>query len=934
MSSLLATKLHRPSLPPKYVQRPLLMQRLDEGLEADRRVMLVSAPAGFGKTTCVSEWVEKLDMAVTWLSLDDVDDDPGRFFSYLVAALQKVDEYLCLEIEAVLRAGQLPPSEIILSTLINEILDLKSPFLLVIDDFQIIQDDTILQVLTGLVDNLPLPFHLLILTREDPSLPLARLRANNQLTEIRAGDLRFTNPEAYQFLNEVMKLSLSQADITALEERTEGWIVGLHLAGLSVSGRANPSNFIANLSGSHRFILSYLTEEVLNRQPADIQEFLLQTSILERLNGDLCDSITGREDSQVLLERLLNANLFLIPLDDEGHWYRYHQLFGDLLRDRQYTHSGIQTKKLHQRACQWFVQNGMVSEGIQHALDAEDYDTAVHLIESHGMDMLMQWHLKTVEGWMRAIPPEWCAQSPSANLAFAWTHLMRANHTQAFPYLQRLGEIFTDPQVAESIQEEDPTLEAKWLALQSMLLNAQGKSTESVHLCNRALEIAPEDDPSTSLRTSTQVNSMIYLGLANAYQQLDDYDHAVDAFQKLIQLGQTAGNSVSELLGISGLALLALQHGQYHFAFDLVTQGINRIERTGSLPPISTAVYGELAVIHYQWHQLDQAHHYFQRAIQVSKLSGYSDAELFYGVIISRLHQIQGNLEAATQEIQKTVDLMQVEAAAAVQEEVIAQQVRIYLAQSELAKAEMTLKGQGFSFEEIFSYPDPESAHTVPMFSRDRVSRSVWTLYLSALRILLYRAKTYQELTNLKPGLELADFLIEGALKNQYIPFTIEALLLRAQMHAELGNDSSSQLDYALALELGEPEGLISIFVEEGPPIAKALTNLLDQDQPKTDPLVISIRKPYIQKILDAFPTVESLMEVRNEQSDQIEPLTDRELDVLRLMAQGQKYEEIADNLYISLNTVRSHVKAIYGKLGVNNRTKAIDQAHKLQLIS
>ncbi len=913
MSSLLATKLHRPSVPAKRVQRPQLIQRLNDGLEAGRNLTLVSAPAGFGKTTCIGEWLNGLDWPVTWLSLDPSDDDPGRFFTYLVATLQKVDANLGREIEGVLRSGQLPPSDVISTTLINDMLELEGRFLLVLDDFHVIQDRFILHVLEELVvnllqANLPQPLHLVLLTREDPALPLARLRANNQMTEIRAGDLRFTGEEADCFLNEVMSLSLSQADIAVLAERTEGWIVGLQLAGLSVRNRANPSSFIATLSGSHRYILSYLTEQVLSQQPEAIQQFLLQTSILDRLSGDLCNAVTGRADSHSLLERLYSANLFLIPLDDEQHWYRYHQLFSDLLRDRQDTLQKEKVAELHQRASRWYARAGMVSEAIQHAVAGKDYATAVHWIESHAMDMLMQWHVKTVDGWMQSIPPEWCAQSPRANLAFAWMHLMRGNPAQAFPYLERLEAMFAaNPQTGQ----EDPTLEAKWLALQAMLLNAQGKPAESLYLCNRALEIAPQED--------NQVCSMICLGLANAYRQMDDYDHALDAFQMIIQHGRAAGNSVYELIGISGLALMAIQHGQLHFAFEITSRGIEQVERSGSLPPISTGVYGELGVIHYQWHQLEQAHRYFRRAIQVSALSGYSDAELYYGVILSRLFQMEGNLEAAAREIQKAVDLMQVNAPAAVREEVISQQVRIHLAQARLAAAEAALKGQGFSFQDRFSFPDLTPGRNL--------TRPAGILYISALRILLYRARVKRELENLKPGIELADHLIAEVLQSQYIPYALELLLLRAQMHAVLGDNQTSRADYVQALELAEPERFISIFVEEGALVAEALASLLEQDR------LGAIQPGYLKNILAAFAGAPPPGAPSSKQSNLIEPLTDRELDVLRWMVEGLKYDEIADKLFISLNTVRSHVKAIYGKLGVNNRAKAIEAAHQLQML-
>jgi LuxR family maltose regulon positive regulatory protein len=925
MTILLATKLHQPSPPAKRVLRPQLIQRLDEGLAAGRQITLVSAPAGFGKTTCVSEWLQTLDdWPVAWLSLDPADDDPGRFFTYLVAVLQKVDQNLGVEIAGILNAGQLPPAEILSTTLINDILDLNQRFLLVLDDFQVIQDAIILQIIEALVDNLPDVLYLVLLTREDPSLPLARLRANNQLAEIRAADLRFSPSEAKQFFNQVIGLTLSSQDVNNLVQRTEGWVAGLHLAGLSMRNRTDPSSFIANLSGRQRFILNYLVEEVLSRQPQQIQEFLLQTSILDKLSGDLCNQVTGRTDSHVLLERLFNANLFLIPLDEEGLWYRYHQLFVDLLRDRQERLMEADSAELHRRASHWYAGNGRISEAIQHALAARDYGVAVQWIEKHAMDMLMQWHVKTVEGWMQSIPADWVAQSPRANLSFAWMHLMRANHEQAFPYLERLQTLFADPQLRDQIAREDPELEAKWLALQAMLLNAQGKPLESLNLGQRALEIAPAED--------SQTLGMIYPTLANAYQQVNEYENALEAFQALIQLGQREANSVLELVGVSGLALLALQHGQYHFAFEIVSQVLERVERTRSMPPISTALFGELAVIHYQWHQLEQAHGYFQRAIQVSTLSGYSDAELFYGVILSRLFQIQGDLETAVEKIQKAVDLMHVQAPATVRDEVIAQQIRICLAQDDLPAAERILAGAGFSLQEAIASADLDSAHHAPMLSGEKALESAWTLYVSALRILLYRAQKYGELAQVKTSIELASRLIDSALRHDYLPLVLEMLLLRAQMQAVLDDRPASQADYIQALELGQPEEFISIFLEEGPPVASALAHLLEQDR------LGKVNPTYVRKILAAFPEDRQSGPAPDDKvtvikDELVEPLSKRELEVLHLIREGLSNQEIAERLVVTLHTVKKHSSNIYAKLGVSSRTQAIARARQLKLI-
>jgi LuxR family maltose regulon positive regulatory protein len=926
MSGLLATKLRPPSIPSKRVQRPHIIQRLNEGLELNRQVTLVSAPAGFGKTTCVAEWVNtSVHWPVSWLSLDASDDDPGRFITYFIAALQKVDANLGQEIEGVLHSGQLPPSEIISTTLINDILAFRGRFLLVLDDLHVIQDSFIFQVFEQLIANFPHPLHLVLITREDPPLPLARLRANNQVTEIRARDLCFTHGDIDRFLNKVMGLSLSQADIAALEDKTEGWIVGLQLAGLSVRDREDPSGFIATLSGSHRFILDYLTEQVLSQQPEEIREFLLQTSILDKLTGDLCNAVTGRRDSQVLLERLFNTNLFLIPLDDERRWYRYHHLFGDLLRNLQRMHQKEKTTELHQRASHWYAQADMVSEAIQHALDGEDYEMALDLLERHATEMIMQGFVKTVEGWARAIPDEKALQSPKTNLAFTWMHILRGDYAQATAYLERLRTTLKGYPSARQAGGDRDSLKAEWLAMQSLILYRQGKATECRAMAAEALEIAPEQD--------RRVRSLGYYALASAYMLMEDYSQAVAAYRMSIQHGQAGKNPMAEMMSTVGLTGMALEHGQLNLAFEIASQAVNRIERSGVRPPISAVVYAALGDAHYQWHQLEEARGHLLRALRLSILGGANTVSIFCWMLLSRLSRIEGELEAAAGEIQKAADLMPVDAPEYVRQEVIAQQVGIYLPHNQRDAAEMALQGQGFSFRDRFSYPDLPPG--------EGISYSLGILYNSSLYVLLYRWRTGNDPTYLKTGIELADRLIARAFKGQQLLVALETFLLRAQMYTALGESQASQADYASALELAEPEGFIGVFVEHGEPVAKALAELNRREQ------LGSIQKGYVKRILEAFDgphppgdeqpaktsTTGSGPRVLIEPETLVEPLTDRELDVLRLMAGGLKYKEIAAKLFVSQNTVRFHVKAIYGKLNVNNRTRAIERARQLKVL-
>jgi LuxR family maltose regulon positive regulatory protein len=914
-TNLLLTKLNRPAAPFRQIPRPSLTERLMAGWEAGRRLTLVSAPAGFGKTTCVSVWLDQLREPAAWLSLDGGDDEPIRFFTYLIAALQQIDPNIGMEIEGILRAGQLPPAEITAASLVNGVLGLDGRFLLILDDFQVVQDATILQVLRTLVANLPRPLHLVLITREEPSLPLARLRANSQMTEIRAADLRFSGPETVAFLNETMGLSLGAGDIAALEERTEGWAAGLQLAGLSIRRRANPSAFIAELSGSHRHILSYLTEEVLNQQPPEIQRFLLQTSILDKLTGDLCDALTGGRDSRSLLERLYNDNLFLIPLDDEQRWYRYHQLFADLLRDRQRTVDPEGTRELHRRASGWYALQGLSSEAIQQAIDGEDYETAIALIETHYMDRLLGWHAKTVMGWMLALPAQLAAQSPKTNLAFAWMYLMSNDVAQAMVYIERLQRMFSGPAFAEA----DPALRAEWLALQAMLLNGQGQPDQSLAVAEEALAVVPEED--------AYVRSLIYSGLAAAYIQKNDGPRVEEAYRQLIQYGRLAGSLLSELMGTTGLGLFLMERGRLQEAFDLATQGLESVERSGTMPPISGAIFGELAAIYYDRFELEEAEAYLVRSAQVSKLSGYSDAEVFYHVVLSRLALIKGNLQTVVAEIDKALALMEIQAPTAVREEVIGQQVCVALAQDRVDRAQALLRGRGFAFHPDLIAP--------PFASGQALTRPTAVLYISALRILLYRARQTRDSDILDQAAHLADRLLAEARTSELLPTVIETLLIRAQLHGESGDNQAAQQDLKAALELGGPEGFVTVFLEAGQPVGDLLAGLLSDEK---------IDSAYVQQILAAFagnlltavpPETAVSPETDADRANEslIEPLSERELEILALIGDGYTNQEIAERLAITLHTVKKHSSNIYGKLGVRNRTQAVARARELRLL-
>ena len=915
---LLRTKLFVPKPSQPIVPRPHLVTLLNRSIQLP--LIVISAPAGFGKTTLVSEWIRSINLPTAWLSLDHADDDPSCFFSYLIAALQQVNKRIGREIEDVLQSGQLPPVPFITASLINDILAADTPFILVLDDFQEIQDLVIFEVLDTMLANPPKQLHLVLITREDPLLPLGRLRANNQMAEIRVSDLRFSEDEVDRFLNGIMGLALSEDDITALENRTEGWVAGIQLAAIAMCGRSDVSSFISRLRGSHRFILAYLTEEVLTRQPEEIQLFLLQTSIFDKLCGELCNVVTGKTNSSSLLEKSFHANLFLIPLDDEGRWYRYHHLFRDLLLSQQNRIPKNDMLELHRRASQWYEEAGMISESIEHALVVADYPHVVQLLEDHARPMIIQGYLKTVEAWMQAIPSEWQLHNPRANLAFALMHLLRGNYERVLPYLQQAGQAISD---LDTDTEESKPLQAEWLALQANLLNVQGKAEQGIDLANQALQRTGADD--------FYVKSLAYAALGGGYRLTSNYASAVEAYHLAIQNSRLSGNLSPEMQSVAGLMVMAIQHGHLHFAYQVGSQTLARLESEGAQSsPVAGIVYACLGSTCYEWNQLEKAFSFLSQAIHLSSLSGHTGVLIHSKTFLARVFQAQGDSQAAAHMIQEVVNLLLLGITAWLKPEVATNLVRIYLGQGNPVAAEKVLKQLDISITADFALSNPLDIPN-PLTNREGLN------YLLSLRFLLHQVREGQRESELRQGIDLAGGLVDSAMSAQLIAIALQALLLRVQMVAFQGDRQASLDSLLQAVELAEPEGYIRIFLDEGSAIAALLRLALRQHIRLSDRQV-----HFVQQILASSPAgnamtslgeVHSSLAVPDLEENLIEPLTYREMDVLRLMSEGLKYQEIAKRLFISLNTVRFYVKEIYSKLNANNRTRAIEAAHKHHLL-
>lgn len=895
---VLATKLHQPTPPSRGISRQRLVDRLNHGWEAGRPLTLVSAPAGFGKSTCISEWFSQLDAPVAWLSLDTADDDPARFLAYFVAALQKLDKTLGFELNSILETGQTLPTESIATILLDDILHLDRRLLLVLDDFQNIQERSILELLAMLITNLPSQLHLVIITREDPLIPLARLRANNQMTEIRAEDLRFTSSESEQFFLKTMGLALPEEDLRILENRIEGWVAGLQLVGLSIYGRENPSVFIANLSGTQRHILSYLTEEVLNHQTTELQNFLVETSVLDKLCGELCDAVTGRSDSGRLLDRMFAANLFLIPLDGEQHWYRYHHLFTDLLRSQQSRISKERIIQLHRNASQWFDGVGMAAEAIEQALAGQDFGKAVKLLEQHAMGFAMQGYVKTVDGWMQTIPPALHSQSPRAHLAFASVYLMSGNYAEVAKNLnQAEAALFQSPAEGESEISEAAALQSEWYAIQSNLLNVQGKPAESLAAAAKSLKLARPEQ--------FHILGIAYLGMGGAYRLTGEYPRLVEAYQKAIQNSRAAGNLLAEMLSSTALALMAIQHGQLHFAHQIGMDAVDRYAQSHKLPPpVSGSVYGVLGLVEYEWDQLEKARKHFSRALQLNTLGGHNAGIVFAKVLLARLAQAEGNLSEATRLVNEAVRLIPLGVPAWLRPEVVAQQVRIYLGQNNLVSAEAVLNQFLGSYLELEKFPSE-------------------LIFIAHLRVLLHQVQAGRSLDQLQAPFQLADQILDEALQRRRLGIALEMTLVLIQLQSCAGEKETALDGLSKALQLAESEGYVRTFVDAGQEIA----GLLKIAQKR------NIYPETVNKLLAAFPTVKTSSAPVLEQPGLVEPLSERELDVLRLMSEGLTNPEIATRLYISMSTVKTHLIHIYGKLNVRNRAEAVLKAKNLAIL-
>ncbi|MBN2500819.1 MAG: hypothetical protein JXB38_08585 [Anaerolineales bacterium] len=877
---LLKTKLYIPPPKPKDIHRPLLINRLNEGL--DLKLSLISAPAGFGKTTLVSSWAAVCNRPVAWLSLNEMDNDPINFLIYLIAAIQTTNKFFGEQALPMLQSPQPPSLESIATTIVNEMSSLKEKIILVLDDYHIIDAKPVDRILSYLLSNMPPQLHLVISTREDPNLPLAGLRAQRLLNEMRAEDLRFSQREASEFLKETMGLNIAPDDISALEARTEGWIAGIQLAAISMRGYQDIPQFIKSFTGSHHYVMDYLVEEVLQQQPEAIKNFLFSTSILDRMCGPLCEAVILGENGsgQKILEILERANLFVVPLDNERQWYRYHHLFSDLLRHRLVKNFALQAEDkekyingLHIRASKWHEENGLAFEAFQHAAAGHDVQRAQWLIEGKKIPRHFSGTVTAILKWLGSLPETEFYDRPSLWLLYASLLLINGQTLGVEEKLQ-----FAENALKSDKQDSKSRMIIGRIAsARATLALTRYDTTAMIAESLRALKYLPPEN--LSLRSSANWT----LGYGYLFQ--GDRSSANKFFTEAISLSQTSGDIFTEILATIGLGAVLEGENLLYQAVETY-QRVLQLTSEQPLQIVNEAHLG-LARILYQWNDLKAAEEQGRLSLKLAlDYDKVIDRFIISEIFLARLKLAKGDVEGAAVILEKASRTARQKNFTHRIPEIAAVQVLTSLAQGNLSDAAYLAK----------KYELPISQARVHLAQGD---------ISTALEVL---GRWHQQVE-------------EKDLKDEQL----KVLILQAVAHLLGGDKDQAMQLLSDALVLAEPGGFVRIFVDEGLPMAELLSEASTQ----------GMMPGYISKLLAAFEAEEQKLAAESSPSSQplIEPLSKRELEILNLIAQGLSNREISERLFLALSSVKGHNRNIFGKLGVHRRTEAVARARELGLL-
>jgi LuxR family maltose regulon positive regulatory protein len=873
---------------------------------------LISAPAGFGKTTLVSEWVGQLledvsvdpgnNYRVAWLSLDEGDNEPARFLSYLIASINQIEGLGFTFGEAIqnmIQSPQPPPIDILITTLINEIIETPIKLLFILDDYHLVSSAPIDDVLLYFFEHLPPQFHFVIITRDDPQLPLARMRVNSELNEIRATDLRFNSTEVGEFLNQVMDLNLTEENIEAIETRTEGWIAGLQLAAISMQGQEDATQFIKSFTGSHRLVLDYLIEEVLEQQSEHIKSFLLQTAVLTRLNGPLCDVLTGQQDGQQILESLELANLFIIPLDNERRWYRYHHLFADLLQSRLRYSQSEEVPALHQRASAWFEENGYIDEAVEHTILAEEFGRAVNLLEENVVNWFERGDHIKLRRWLSTLPEQLLLERPFLSLIQA-AILVSGGQLEEGDRLLKVIELRLEgkPDVngreivlGKLSEPERKMLSSFGILIRSYLAFYQGDVEETIELAKMVLKPDSDSDPGWY--------SSAVLVLGDAYTAQGDMSSAYQMQLEALEMSKSDAENYMILVTSLKLASTLRMQGKLREVQKICHQEMKRAVENG-FSQINVAgwlqtIWGETLT---ELNQLDEA---YQKTSAGIELAGSTTDVNMLG--LSNLNHIRvlfsrGDLSGAEEVIEKLEKInLDANIPSWIFSQISSWKARIWLSQGKYSAVSRWVEERWLDAQVLPA--------DLPEMEQIMIAR-----YLLSQR-------------EFGESLKLLEHLLEAAEAGGRISRVIEIKLLQAlSLHGREDNgEAISRLQEALIL--AEPEGFIRTFVDEGLPMEALLKRLKLENERL---------KEHTQKLLIAF-RIQTTAPSAISPQPLIDPLSERELEVLQLISEGLTNQQIAERLYLSLHTIKVHASNIYSKLGVHNRSQAGSRARELGML-
>ena len=907
-AALLKTKLYVPRSRRGLVPRPRLSERLDRG--AASRLVLVSAPAGFGKTTLLTEWLAAGpatpagERPAAWLSLDRGDNDPASFWTYVIAALRTAAPGVGEGALALLQAPGPQPTEAVLTVLLNDLGAVAGDIVLVLDDYHVIDAREVQDGMAFLLDHLPPRLHVVIAGRADPALPLARLRARGELAEIRAAELRFTPDEAAAYLNEMMGLQLTARDVAALEGRTEGWIAALQLAALSMQGRDDVAGFIAGFAGDDRYVVDYLVEEVLQRQPDRVQAFLLQTSILGRLSGPLCDAVTGQGGGKAMLEALDRGNMFLVPLDDRRQWYRYHHLFADVLQARLLDEQPGQVADLHRRASAWYERSGEQSVAIGHSLAAGDFGQAADLVERALTAMSQTRQEATVRGWLELIPDEVIRVRPVLIVAVAWV-LLSDGQFEGVDGRLRDAERWLD--AAQGTGAGSPAAPAEMVVVneeeyrrlpgtietyRAALALARGEPLDAVRHAQRALDLAPAGEH----RLRASAAGM----MAIAFWGSGDLEGAYSAWAECVAGLRRAGH-IADIFGCTiAMADIQLVQGRLGAAMRTYEQALQRAdEQSGPVLRGTADMYVGMSEVHRERDDLAAATRQLMRSQELGEAVGLPQNRYRWRVAMARIRQAQGDLDGALELLDAAERLYMGDMFPNVRP-VPALRARVWIAQGRLGEVLGWAREQGLSVDDDLSYLR-EYEH------------------ITLARMLMARSAAEPAGDCAHEANRLLERLLLAAEEGGRAGHVLEILVLQALAHQTQGDIPAALACLERAVTLAEPEGYVRVFADEGAPMASLLRAAAKHGTTGN----------HVRRLLAAVSETKQDSPVRQAL---IDPLSERELDVLRLLGTELDGPAIARELMVSLNTVRTHTKNIYAKLAVTNRRAAVRRGAELGL--